>query len=96
MDNFCNGTAFVRIMLYMIVSMFCISMRRSGEKDLQKRIAVIVSVHHILCIAFYTAIYSMEFVFFNIHHTVVAYNYIYQGPFFIHLTSPILFVPHGT
>ena len=27
----------------------------------------------------------MEFVFCNIHHTVVAYNYIYQGPFFIHL-----------
>ena len=31
MDNFCNGTAFVRIItLYMIVSMFCIIMRRSG------------------------------------------------------------------
>ena len=58
MDNFCNGTAFVRIMLYMIVSMFCISMRRSGEKDLQKRIAVI----EFQCITFYALHFILQFI----------------------------------
>ena len=66
MDNFCNGTAFVRIMLYMIVSMFCISMRRSGEKDLQKRIAVI----EFQCITFYALHFILQFIQWSLYFVI--------------------------